>query len=99
MNNRTLEFTCEVACRTPAITGCNVNLNDASGGFLTLNNMPTVVIGADKAISSRFVVILVNDVDPTVEYSYVAIPQAIENGVLLTLDAIQGMIPALIKGI
>ena len=98
MNNRTLEFTCEVACRTPAITGCNINLNDGSGDF-SLNNMSTDVIGADEAISSRFLVIVVNDVDPTVEYSYVATPQAIENGVILTVDPIRGVIPALIKGI
>ena len=98
MDNRTLEFTCEVACRTPAITGCNVDLIDTSDNMVKTSNMSTVVIGSDEAISSRFVVVLVNDVDPTIEYLYVAIPQAIENRASLSLDGIRNLIPALIKG-
>ena len=98
MDNRTLEFTCEVACRTPAITGCNVDLMDTSDNVIKLGNISTIVIGSVEAISSRFVVVLVNDVDPTVEYLYFATPQAIVNGESLALKGIQNLIPALIKG-
>ena len=95
IDNTTLEFTCELACRTPAITGCNINL---SGGSKPIANFSRVVSGTDEAISSRFVTVIVNNVDPTVEYSYTAIPQAIQDREIVSLNGIQGIIPAAIQG-
>ena len=96
----TLEFTCELACRTPAITGCNVDLIDTSDNRERLFNFCTIVSGTDEAISSRFVTVIVNNVNPTAEYSYTAIPQAIvdEVTVFISLNGIQGIIPATIQG-
>ena len=79
VNNTTLEFTCEVACRTP-ITGCTINLDSSDGynkGFGSLN----IVNGSAEAICSRLVIVVVNDVDPTAECTYIASPIAIVNGV------------------
>ena len=94
----TLEFTCELACRTPAITGCNVNLIDTSDNRERLFNFSTIVSGTDEAIRSRFVTVIVNNVNPTAEYSYTAIPQAIVDGVVISLNGIQDIIPAAIQG-
>ena len=90
VDNTTLEFTCGLACRTPAITGCNVNLIDTSNDRNTLFSF--------SAISSHFVTVIVNNVNPTAEYSYTAIPQAIVDGVFISLNGIQGIIPATIQG-
>ena len=54
--------------------------------------------GTDEAISSRFVTVIVNNVDPTAEYSYTANPQAIDNGASVSLNGIQGIVPAAIQG-
>ena len=92
VNNTTIEFTCEVACRTP-ITGCNINLGSSDGsnkGFGSSNN----VNGSAEAISSRFVIIVVNNVDPTAECTYIASPIAIVDGVSLSFNGITGIIPA-----
>ena len=98
VDNRTLEFTCELTCRTPTITGCSISLRDTSNGRNTLSSFSTILSGTDEDISSRFVTVLVNNVDPTVEYSFTATPQAIVNGASVTLRVIQGIIPAAIQG-
>ena len=98
VDNTTLEFTCELACRTPAITGCHVNLIDTNDNRERLFNFSTIVSGTDEAISSRFVTVIVNNVDPTAEYSYTATPQAIVDEVFISLNGIQGIIPAAIQG-
>ena len=96
VNNTTIEFTCEVACRTP-ITGCNINLEGSDGsnkGFGSSNN----VNGSAEAISSRFVIVVVNDADPTAEYTYIASPIAIVDGASLSFNGITGIIPAAVQG-
>ena len=96
MNKTTLEFTCELACRTPAITGCNINLN--SDTSTTLYNFSSIVNGSDKAISSRFAVILVNGIEPTAEYNFSATPHAEKSGVLISFNSKTGVIPAELQG-
>ena len=97
MNNTTLEFTCEVACRTPII-GCNINLEGSDGsnkGFGSSN----IVNGSDEAISSRFITVVVNDVDPTAECTYIATPVApIIGGTSVAFNGIRGIIPAAVQG-
>ena len=96
MNNITIEFTCEVACRTP-ITGCNINLESSDGsnkGFGSSN----IVNGSADVISSRFVTVVVNNTDPTADCTYTASPVAIVDGVSLSFNGITGIIPAAVQG-
>ena len=93
VNNSTLEFTCELACRTPAIFGCSVNLVNTDSSK-TLSNFSTILSGTDEAISSRFVIILVNGVDPTAEFDFVATPQASVNGIITSFNGIRAIIPS-----
>ena len=98
VDTRTLEFTCELTCRTPAITGCLISLRDTSNGRNTLSSFSTILSGTDEDISSRFVTVLVNNVEPTAEYSFTAAPQAIVDRAVVTLEVIRGIIPAAIQG-
>ena len=98
MNDTKLEFTCEVACRTPAISGCTINLEDNSDGSNTLSGTSFNVNGSDEDISSRFATVLVTNVDPTVEWTFTATPVAIANGVVIALNGFMGIIPAAVKG-
>ena len=96
VNNTTLEFTCEVACRTPFIVGCAVNLVSNSD---TISNLSSNIIGMDEAISSRFVIVLVNDVDSTAEYNFTVTPTVIENGIsiLIAVSSLIGTIPTALQ--
>ena len=98
VNNRTLEFTCELACRTPAIVGCSVDLvNRDTNQIILLYS--TVLSGTDEAIGSRNVIILVNGINPTAGYNYVAAPHARINGTLIPLNNMEGLIlPAEVNG-
>ena len=98
VNDTTLEFTCEVACRTPAINQCNVNLEDNSDNTNTLSGTSFNVNGSDEDISSRFVTVLVTDVDPTVEWAFTAIPVAKRNGIVISFNGFMGIIPVAVKG-
>ena len=98
VNNTTLEFTCEVACRTPAISQCNINLEDNSDSSNTLSGTSFNVNGSVEDISSRFVTVLVTDVDPTVEWTFTATPVTIINKTTFTLNSFMGIIPAAVKG-
>ena len=97
VDNTTVEFTCEVACRTP-ITGCNINLESSDGatnkGFGSSNN----VSGSVDAISSRFITVIINDIEPTEDCAYTATPVAIVDGVSLSFNSISGIIPAAVQG-
>ena len=101
LTNTTLQFTCETACRTPSITGCNVNLDsDSSNSSGLLSNMSSTVIGSDEAISSRLVIVIVDDIDPTVDYTFTALLFAIVNRTSIGLNSrsFKGIIPATIQG-
>ena len=98
VNDTTLEFICEVACRTPAISGCNINLEDNSDSSNTLSGTSFNVNRSDEDISSRFVTVLLTDVDPTVEWTFTATPVAIVNGIVIALNGFMGIIPAPVKG-
>ena len=98
MNDTTLQFACEVACRTPAITGCTVRFENYSDSSNTLSGRSFNVNGSDEDISSRFVTVLVTDVDPTVEWTFTATPVAIVNGLVIALNGFMGIIPAAVKG-
>ena len=98
VNDTTLEFTCEVACRTPAITGCHVRLVDNSDMSNEVSGTLFNVNGSDEDISSHFVTVLVTDVDPTVEWTFTATPVAIVNRVGISLNGFMGIIPAAVKG-
>ena len=96
VDNTTVEFTCEVACRTP-ITGCNINLDNgdrASKGSGSSN----IVSGSADAISSRFLTVVINDIDPTEDCTYTATPVVIVDGVSLSFNGILGIIPAAVQG-
>ena len=98
MNDTTIEFTCEVACRTPII-GCNINLESSDGssnkGLVSSN----IVNGSAEAIGSRFVTVVVNNIDPTAECTYTAIPVApVVNGISISFNGITGVIPAIVQG-
>ena len=96
VNDATLEFTCEMACRTP-ITGCNINL-DSSDGSNKGSSSSNIVNGSNEAINSRFVTVVVNDVDPTANCTFTASPVAIVNGVSVSFNSIMGIIPAIVQG-
>ena len=98
VNDTTLEFICEVACRTPAISGCTVGLFDNSDSSNTISGTSFNVNGSDEDISSRFVTILVTDVDPTVEWTFTATPVAIVNGTVISFNGFMDIIPAAVKG-
>ena len=98
VNNTILEFTCEVACRTPAISGCTINLEDNSDSSNTLSGTSFNVNGLDEDISSRFVTILVTDVDPTIEWTFTATPFAIVNRTVIALNVFKDIIPTAVKG-
>ena len=96
VDNTTVEFTCEVACRTP-ITGCNINL-DGSDGVNKGSDSSNIINGSANAISSRFVTLVINDIDPNEECTYTATPVAIVDGESLSFNAISGIIPAAVQG-
>ena len=95
VDNTTLEFTCEVACRTPSITGCDVQLQSDSGA--RISNVSTVITGENEMINSRFVTVIVNNLKPTAEYSYTTAARVIENGLLLITNNLMGTIPAAVE--
>ena len=100
VDNRTLEFTCKLACRTPVIVGCSVNLINRDNNQIK-SNYSTVLSGTDEAIGSRNVIILVNGINSTAGYNYVAAPHARINGTLIPLNDndIEGLIlPAEVNG-
>ena len=96
VNNTTVEFTCEVACRTP-ITGCNINL-ESSDGANKGSGSSDIINGSDDAVSSRFITVVINDIEPTEDCTYTATPVAIVNGVSLSFNGIPGIIPAAVQG-
>ena len=91
VDDTTLEFICELACRTPNISGCSIILvnNSSSKGFGTSN----IVNGSAEAISSRLTTVVVNDVDPTADCTYIATPVAIVDGLSISFNSITGIIP------
>ena len=98
VNDTTLEFTCELACRTPVIFGCNVNLIN-SDSHKILSSFSTILSGTNDAISSHIVIILVNGIDPAAEYIYIATPQARTNETTISFNGIEGLIlPAEVTG-
>ena len=100
LTNTTLQFTCETACRTP-IMGCNINLDsDSSSSSRQLSGMSSTVIGSVEAISSRRLIVIVDGIDPTVDYTFTAILFAVVNSTSLALNSrsFKGIIPATIQG-
>ena len=96
VDNTTVEFTCEVACRTP-ITGCNINLDGGDGANKGFGSSD-IINGSANAISSRFITVVINDIDPTEDCTYIATPVAIVDGVSLSFNGIPGIIPAAVQG-
>ena len=86
-----MEFTCEVACRTPSISGCSVVLNNPGGG-----GMSFVVTGLIEDISPRFVTVVIHNVDLMISYTYTASSTVIVNKTSITSNVVKGRIPALI---
>ena len=96
VNNTTVEFTCEVACRTP-ITGYNINLERSDGANKGFGSS-MIVNGSVDAISSRFITVVINDIDPTEDCTYTATPIAIVDGISLSFSSISDIIPAAVQG-
>jgi len=90
-NDGALEFTCEVACRTPSISGCSVVLSNAGGSTSTLVN------GTIEAIAPRYVTIVIDNVDPMRSYEYSASALVIVNRTIIISRFIRRIIPALCK--
>ena len=91
-NNNSLEFTCEVACRTSRISGCSVVLSNPPGGSGT----SIVVNGSIEDIRPRFVTAVINNVDPMRSYMYSASALVIVNKTSISSKLIRRIIPALI---
>ena len=92
-NDNTLEFTCEVACRTPLISGCAVVLRNPPGG----TEISTFVTGMIEAIAPRHVTVVIDNVDPMISYFYSASALVIVNRTSISSPLIRGIIPALSK--
>ena len=88
-NDSALEFTCEVACRTPSISGCSVVLSNLGGGGTS-----SVVTGMIEAIAPRHVTVVIN---PMMSYQYFASVVVIVNRTIITSRVIRRIIPALCK--
>ena len=97
VNNTTVEFTCEVACRTP-ITGCNINLDSSHDGANKGFGSSDIVNGSADAISSRFITVVINDIEPTEDCTYTANAVAIVDGLSLSFNSLSGIIPAAVQG-
>ena len=100
MNDTTLNITCEVACRTPNIFGCTINLIENNDRGRIMTGTSTTVIGMSDTFNSRYVNILVNNVNPTVDYNFTAnsIATVDRESLIIILDRITGNIPAAIQG-
>ena len=91
-NDGALEFTCEVACRTPSVSGCNVVLSNLGGGKTS-----SVGTGMIEAIAPRLLIVVINNVDPTISYTYFASAVVIVNRTIISSAVIRRFIPALGK--
>ena len=92
-NDNTLEFTCEVACRTPSISGCAVILSNPPGGAET----SLLVTGMIEAIAPLHVTVVIDNVDPMISYFYTASALVIVNRTIISSIHIRRIIPALCK--
>ena len=101
MNDTTLNITCEVACRSPNISGCHIHLLENNDSGKRITGISTTVIGMSDKFNSCYVNILVNDVNPIVDYTFTAnsIATVGREFSIATLDCITGNIPATIQGI
>jgi len=99
LNDTTLNITCEVACRSPNISGCHIHLLENNDSGKRITGISTTVIGMSDKFNSHYVNILVNDVNPTVDYNFTANSIATVGRTFITLDSITGNIPATIQDI
>ena len=88
-----MEFTCEVACRTPSISGCSVVLSNPPGG----GEISSLVNGMIEAIAPRYVTVVIYNVDPMRSYFYSASALVIVNRTIISSPHIRRIIPALSK--
>ena len=96
VNDTSLQFICEVACRSQLISGCFIIVNATSGvdnSNILLLNSSTVVKGSIEAIEPRLVTISFNNVDPNLEYGYFA--YALEAAAIIRSSEIKGSIQPL----
>ena len=87
--NNTLEFTCEIACRTPLISGCAVILSNGLKGGQSLN-----MTGMIEAIAPHYVTVVINNVDPLLSYTFSASVVVIMNTTLIYSTLVRGIVPA-----
>ena len=66
MNTTTLEFTCELSCRSRGVYGCVVVLNN----HRSITGYSYVSYGRLQEIAPRYVTIVFNDVDPMMPHNY-----------------------------
>lgn len=88
INNKEVEVTCEVACRTPSISGCSVVLGDGGAS--------TNIVGSIANIGPRFVTVAVKNLDPMQSYNYRAGAIVIVNRTSITSPLVNGIVPQLI---
>jgi len=90
INLTTLEFTYELACRTPSIVGCSILLDGGSGGIEYLSNITEI----NAAIASHNVTIITTNLDPMLPYSYSASVVVITNSTMYNVYDVRQKIPA-----
>ena len=81
-------FTCEIACRTPLISGCAVILSNGRGGQ-SLN-----MTGMIEAIEPHYVTVVIDNVDPLLSYTFSASVVVTMNTTVINSTLVKGIIPA-----
>ena len=100
-NDTSLQFICEVACRSQLINGCSVTLDASThtglrNDKITLLSSSTDISGDIEAIAPRLVTIHFNNINPNLRYEYSA--YALEAGATVYASKIGGLIQPLYRG-
>ena len=94
INITTLEFTCEIACRTPLISGCFVVLRAGGDG------QSTAITGMAEAIAPRYVSVVITNLNLLRSYFFSASALVIVNSTIITTNRVRGRIlPAACKNV
>ena len=93
INITALEFTCEIACKTPLISGCVVVLCGGGG-------QSTAITGMAEAIAPRYVSVVITNLNLLCSYSFSASALVIVNRTFINTNIVRGRIlPAACKNI
>ena len=93
VGHTSLQFICNLACRSNNTNGCSITLTATSGAHNVLRNSSNNVQGGIEAIEARLVTVNFNSVNPNLKYKYSA--YALEVGFAIPSSEVSGTIPAL----